>query len=185
MGSDQFLALVLLLWGTAHLLIPLLSYAMRFYLVDVFGSTAAAWSGYESCAVGFSAVLFGLKAVLHARSPGPTRVNFPSLFGGLGYWGAHPGSSINVPAQWAAWVELFISSAFNPSASFVGHLAGIVAGIVYVQLETPLRAVVSTGRETLLTLLGLKIGRSSSSSSSSGRAGRPRFYGSGTTGYRQ
>jgi rhomboid domain-containing protein 1 len=57
--------------------------------------------------VGFSAVLFALKYVLNATSPGS------SVVGGIA-----------VPTRWAAWVELVLISLVTPNASFLGHLCG-------------------------------------------------------------
>jgi rhomboid domain-containing protein 1 len=71
-------------------------------------------SGYYSCAVGFSAVLFAMKYVLYMRSSGVIHLY---------------GFSVNIKV--AAWVELVLISLMNPNASFIGHLAGILAGIVY------------------------------------------------------
>ena len=41
---------------------------------------------------------------------------------------------INVPTKHAAWVELVVISLVTPNASFVGHLAGILAGVLYCRL---------------------------------------------------
>lgn len=75
------------------------------------------YSGYHDCAVGFSAVLFSMKYILYRRSEG---------------WMNIYGFPINLKV--AAWVELVVISMLNPHASFVGHLSGIVAGMVYEHL---------------------------------------------------
>jgi len=78
---------------------------------------AAAWLArdalpgtYYGCAVGFSGVLFALKTVWNARSE-------PSVW------------------KYAAWSELVLASLISPQASFLGHLCGIVAGLLWLQLE--------------------------------------------------
>lgn len=57
------------------------------------------------------------------------------------------------PAQYMAWAELLLASFFNPRASFLGHLAGILAGLMHVYAVAPalrwamrLAAQVSGGR---------------------------------------
>ena len=66
------------------------------------------------CAVGFSGVIFALKVLCQSQLPGAdfTRV-----------------ANFTVPAYAAAWVELFIIQVISPHASFVAHLAGILAGL--------------------------------------------------------
>ena len=72
------------------------------------------------CAVGWSAVIFALKVVCQANSREDTAV-----VNGFG----------RVPAAAAAWIELFLISLATPNASFVGHLAGILAGLLVVGIE--------------------------------------------------
>ena len=69
---------------------------------------------YYACAVGFSAVLFSLKYVLNCRSPELTNIH-----------------GIQVPLKHACWLELVLISLITPNASFVGHLAGIVTGVLW------------------------------------------------------
>ncbi|KAL6781524.1 hypothetical protein ACKKBG_A11510 [Auxenochlorella protothecoides x Auxenochlorella symbiontica] len=73
-----------------------------------------------SCAVGFSGVLFGLKVVLSAESAG---------------WSSVAG--ITLPSKYVCWAELFLVQFMMPRASFVGHLAGILAGLAHVYLVRP------------------------------------------------
>lgn len=73
------------------------------------------------CAVGFSAVLFAFKVVVNydEHAPGSrARANV---------WG------VQVAARHAHWLELVLASYVNPRSSFVGHGAGIVAGILWTQ----------------------------------------------------
>ena len=72
---------------------------------------------FNSCAVGFSAVLFSLKYVWNRYADSNTNV-----FG------------ISVPTKYAAWAELVMISLVTPNASFVGHLAGIMAGMLYIHV---------------------------------------------------
>ena len=75
------------------------------------------WSYVQSCAVGFSAVLFALKVVTtHMQPRGITMV--------MGV--------IPVPMRLACWAELVLISVLFPHVSFVGHLAGILVGLAYV-----------------------------------------------------
>lgn len=75
------------------------------------------WSYIQSCAVGFSAVVFALKVVTtHMQPAGMTRV-----------MGVLP-----VPMRLACWVELILISVLFPNVSFVGHLAGILVGLAFV-----------------------------------------------------
>lgn len=41
-----------------------------------------------------------------------------------------------------AWAELVLASLFNPQASFLGHLAGILAGLLHVRLIAPALAAI-------------------------------------------
>ena len=87
--------------------------------------TGAGYSGiWSSCAVGFSGVLFGLKAILNAHSPTETVV-----------WGWR------LPTKYAAWAELLLIQMVTPHASFTGHLCGILAGLLYLVVEPTLRQV--------------------------------------------
>ncbi len=65
--------------------------------------------------VGYSGVLFGWMAELSIRNPGG--IASLSLFG-----------LINVPLYLAPFGSLILTSLLIPQASFVGHLAGILAG---------------------------------------------------------
>jgi rhomboid domain-containing protein 1 len=69
-------------------------------------------------AVGFSGVIFALKVVLQAGATGE------EVVGGF-----------RVPAKLAAWAELVAIQLATPNASFLGHLAGILAGLTVVAVE--------------------------------------------------
>ncbi|XP_043114189.1 rhomboid-related protein 4 [Puntigrus tetrazona] len=78
------------------------------------------------CAVGFSGVLFGLKVVNNHYHPG-----------GVTYVMGMP-----VASRYACWVELVLIHIMNPGTSFVGHLAGILVGLLYT--TGPLKSLMKT-----------------------------------------
>lgn len=70
------------------------------------------------CAVGFSGVIFALKVLVsHYTAPGTQYI--------LGI--------IPVPSKLAFWAELVIIQIITPHASFTGHLAGILVGLLYIK----------------------------------------------------
>lgn len=69
-------------------------------------------------AVGFSGVLFAMKVVLNSQSEDYTYVH-----------------GLVLPARYAAWAELLLIQMFVPNVSFLGHLGGILAGILYLKLK--------------------------------------------------
>ena len=110
LGSRPYLKLVAYSLLCAHTLMVLLT-----FVLDRFAFPAHI-SGFHSCAVGFSAVIFSLKYVWNSQSPGTTNIG-----------------GIRINNKYAAWLELVLISVITPSASFVGHLAGILAGMIYVK----------------------------------------------------
>ncbi|KAK3561298.1 hypothetical protein QTP86_030710 [Hemibagrus guttatus] len=104
------------------------------------------------CAVGFSGVLFGLKVVNNYYNPG-----------GVQYIMGFP-----VANRYACWLELVLIHILNPGTSFVGHLSGILVGLLYT--TGPLRTLMQT-------CAGFVGGH--------GNYGRPRTYynSSGYSGY--
>ena len=79
----------------------------------------AEYVDYRYCTVGFSGVLFALKMILDSFSPN-TYTSVMGLF--------------VVPIHYASWLELILISVLVPNASFVGHLSGILVGILSVWL---------------------------------------------------
>ncbi|PKA54626.1 Uncharacterized protein AXF42_Ash000461 [Apostasia shenzhenica] len=73
---------------------------------------------YYQYSAGFSGVLFGLKVVLNAQSDDYTYMQ-----------------GLLIPARYAAWAELILIQMFVPSASFIGHLGGILAGLIFLKLR--------------------------------------------------
>jgi len=92
----------------------------------------------KSCAIGLSGVIFALKVLTSSETaPGREWVHF-----------------IWVPTRYAAWAELIRIHLLVPDASFMGHLAGILSGLIYT--STPIGRKVDqfisslTGLYTLL-----------------------------------
>ncbi|XP_053565998.1 rhomboid-related protein 4 [Bombina bombina] len=77
------------------------------------------------CAVGFSGVLFALKVLNNHYHPG----------GSSNVFGFH------VSNRYACWVELVAIHIASPGTSFVGHLSGILIGLLYTQ--GPLKTVLT------------------------------------------
>ena len=73
---------------------------------------------FNTTAVGFSAVIFGLKAYLQAGAPRDATQTV-GLYG-LGSW--------TVPLRWASWAELLLIQLATPNASWLGHASGIITG---------------------------------------------------------
>lgn len=97
------------------------------------------WSHMQSCAVGFSGVIFALKVVTtHLQPNGITMI--------MGV--------IPVPARLACWAELVLISVLFPNVSFVGHLAGILVGMAFV--SGPLKNVMDMPLSLLDTTRGKK-----------------------------
>ena len=107
MGSAAFLQLVLFSLLVSHGLVVVIAYVLYIY-TDFTGT-------YHTCMVGFSAVLFSLKYVWNQKGSGDSNI-----------------MGISFPSKYAAWLELVLISMIHPNVSFVGHLAGILAGIIYV-----------------------------------------------------
>ena len=128
-GSGYFLYMVAIFSVTTNLVYMAINYALAEVLDQ--------WSYINSCAVGFSGVLFALKVVTtHIQPAGMTRV--------MGF--------IPVPMRVACWVELVVISVLFPNVSFVGHLAGIIVGFTFVYgplrviMDIPLSLITGTMR---------------------------------------
>ncbi|XP_071393973.1 rhomboid-related protein 4 [Centroberyx affinis] len=78
------------------------------------------------CAVGFSGVLFALKVLSNHYHPG-----------GVTYVMGFPVSN-----RFASWVELVLIHLTAPGTSLIGHLAGIVVGLLYT--AGPLKTIMET-----------------------------------------
>ncbi|KAG2444191.1 hypothetical protein HYH02_009129 [Chlamydomonas schloesseri] len=111
-------------WGFAALVaeLLLLSHGATVLLA---AALAELFPGYrylywDTCAVGFSAVLFALKVVLNYNQPGNSSI--------LG---------LELPTKYLCWAELVLASYLTPQACFIGHLGGILAGLAHVRLVEP------------------------------------------------
>lgn len=154
LGSAKFLQLVIV----SVLLCPLIMISITYGLNQI--GFESQFSGYHSCAVGFSGVLFSLKYVWNQI--------------------AHEGSNIlgiNIPAKYAAWAELVFASLISPNVSFVGHLSGILAGMVYLHGSDWLSN--SSVGQSLVAVLSSVFG---SSGTSGGMHSSRNTFGSGTLG---
>lgn len=124
MGSVEFTSMVAALLGLSQGITILLAKALL-----VFFDYERPY--YQEYAVGFSGVLFALKVVLNSQSD-----DYSYVYG------------LMVPSRLAAWVELILIQMFVPGVSFLGHLGGILAGIVYMRWKSsylgprPLRTVI-------------------------------------------
>ncbi|KAH9319909.1 hypothetical protein KI387_021678, partial [Taxus chinensis] len=108
MGSTKFASLVVMLLGMSHGLEVVLAKMLATFFDYPHSFTS-------ECSVGFSAVLFALKVVLNSNSP-----DYTNVYG------------VIVPARHAAWAELLLVQMFVPGVSFLGHLSGIIAGLLYL-----------------------------------------------------
>ncbi|XP_023707420.1 rhomboid-related protein 4 [Cryptotermes secundus] len=77
----------------------------------------------RSCAIGFSGVIFALKVLTSYETP-PGREFIGFLW---------------VPTRYAAWFELILIHLLVPNTSFIGHFAGILAGLIYI--STPIGSI--------------------------------------------
>ncbi|CAF3711649.1 unnamed protein product, partial [Rotaria sordida] len=78
-----------------------------------------------TCAIGFSAVIFALKVITTHYTPDHSSY---SLF-----------SFIPISTKYIVWVELIVIQLITPNVSFLGHLAGILVGLLYT--NGPLRYI--------------------------------------------
>nr|XP_019943551.1 PREDICTED: rhomboid-related protein 4 isoform X2 [Paralichthys olivaceus] len=117
-----------------------------------------------TCAVGFSGVLFALKVLCNHYHPG----------------GVTHVMGIPVANRYASWVELVIIHMTSPGTSFVGHLSGILVGLLYT--SGPLKTIMMKCAE-FVTVSGHD-SRPSGHYNSSGSSGYSGTDG-GYSGYRQ
>jgi rhomboid domain-containing protein 1 len=72
----------------------------------------------RECGIGFSGVIFALKVLCTFDEKG-----YQLIYG------------IQIPLRFAAWVELLAIHFLVPRSSFIGHLAGILAGLLFITGE--------------------------------------------------
>ncbi|KAK9080081.1 hypothetical protein SSX86_001756 [Deinandra increscens subsp. villosa] len=110
MGSTEFASMIAVLLGLSQGITLLLAKSLLFFNYER--------AYYYEYAAGFSGVLFAMKVVLNSQSG-----SHSNIYG------------VPVPAKYAAWAELIIIQLLVPGVSFMGHLGGILAGLVYVHLK--------------------------------------------------
>ncbi|CAK9140316.1 unnamed protein product [Ilex paraguariensis] len=111
MGSVKFASMVAALLGMSQGITLLLAKS----LLLLFDHERAYYHEYS---IGFSGVLFAMKVVVNSQSD-----NYTSVHG------------LVLPSRHAAWAELILIQMFVPGVSFLGHLGGILAGILYLHLK--------------------------------------------------
>ncbi|PWA48927.1 RHOMBOID-like protein 14 [Artemisia annua] len=114
MGSTEFASMIAALLGLSQGITLLLAKSLLLFDYEK--------AYYNEYAAGFSGVLFAMKVVLNSQSDNYTNVH-----------------GFMVPAKHAAWAELILIQMFVPGVSFLGHLGGILAGIVYLRLKASYR----------------------------------------------
>ncbi|PSR98350.1 Rhomboid-like protein [Actinidia chinensis var. chinensis] len=111
MGSCEFASMVITLLGLSQGVTLLLSKSLVLFFD--YGKPY-----YREYAAGFSGILFAMKVVLNSETD-----NYSYVHG------------LMVPSRYAAWAELILIQMFVPNSSFIGHLGGILAGILYMKLR--------------------------------------------------
>jgi hypothetical protein len=89
---------------------------------------AALRAQMHTCTVGFSGVIFGLKAILTYNGRGRGDV-----------------AGFSLPMHWLSWGELVLIQLVYPRASWLAHAAGILAGLAHVA-PAPQRAAQRAAR---------------------------------------
>jgi len=87
-------------------------------ITQVFYITLCLICNKHECGIGFSGVIFALKILCTFDEKG-----YQMIYG------------IQIPLRFAAWVELLAIHFLVPRSSFIGHLAGILAGLVFITGE--------------------------------------------------
>ncbi|KAM9358679.1 rhomboid-related protein 4-like [Symphorus nematophorus] len=130
LGGGWFLYLLLvfsLLDGLVYLLLQ--AGLTKLSNSDLLAGFIDVSSHSNECAVGFSGVLFALKVVNNHYNPG-----------GVTYV-----LNIRVHNRFASWVELVLIYLLAPGTSLIGHLAGILVGLLYT--VGPLETIMKTCAE--------------------------------------
>lgn len=124
-GSKWFLYMLAVFTAASNILLLYLNFGLAYLLEDM--------SYLRQCAVGFSAVIFGIKVVTTYLTPPGTSLVF---------------GCIPVNSRSACWFELILIQLLVPNASFTGHLAGIIIGLAYVKggLKTVMEMVAAPFR---------------------------------------
>ncbi|KAJ9449933.1 Rhomboid-like protein 14 [Diplonema papillatum] len=120
-GTARYLTMMLFL----IVMTPLIHIAALHALVS---ANLDHWGLARECAVGFSGVIFGMKVMTTINSTAMHDVFF-GLFA--------------VQGKYVVWAELLLIHLIYPGTSFMGHLSGILAGLLYAlgYLSPAIRAV--------------------------------------------
>ncbi|NP_001087563.1 rhomboid domain containing 1 L homeolog isoform X2 [Xenopus laevis] len=123
LGTGLFASIILVFSQLIGVVYVILEYVLAEFTGDP--------SFKMQCAVGFSGVLFALKVLNNHYHPGGSS----NVFG------------ILIPNKYACWAELVAIHLLSPGTSFVGHLSGILVGLLYTQgpLKNILTASFSNG----------------------------------------
>uniref|UniRef100_A0A6I8RGR3 Rhomboid domain-containing 1 n=1 Tax=Xenopus tropicalis TaxID=8364 RepID=A0A6I8RGR3_XENTR len=109
LGSGLFATIIIVFSQLIGVVYVILEYGLAEFTGDP--------SYKMQCAVGFSGVLFALKVLNNYYHPGGSS----NVFG------------ILIPNKYACWAELVAIHLLSPGTSFVGHLSGILVGLLYTQ----------------------------------------------------
>ncbi|KZV56952.1 hypothetical protein F511_14960 [Dorcoceras hygrometricum] len=112
MGSVKFASMVASLVGMSQGITLLLAKALLLFDYER--------PYYNEYSAGFSGVLFAMKVVLYSEGYD----NYTYVHG------------LMVPARYAAWAELILIQMFVPGVSFLGHLGGVLAGLLYLYIKS-------------------------------------------------
>jgi rhomboid domain-containing protein 1 len=110
-GSYYFSVLLLVFSISCSLAYILIEYVAAYFIFKNY-------SLLNSCAVGFSGVIFALKVLTTHHLQSGTIYTLKG--------------SLSVPSKYAYWFELIAISILTPNASFAGHLAGVLVGLLYI-----------------------------------------------------
>jgi len=111
LGAQKFFTLIVVL----TFLSGIINVAVSYFLSAYVGYSAP----LSSCAIGFSGVLFGLSTVINLQY----QERSVRVFG------------FRLKPSYAAWAELVLTQVLIPRASLMGHLSGILAGLVVVYYQ--------------------------------------------------
>eukprot|EP01032_Pedospumella_encystans_P016018 gene16018-18293_t len=110
-GPQAFLKLVFYAIVATNLLFVVLGCSMNALHIQ------PTTSHFNTCTLGFSGAIFCLKYVWNSLSPSETTTV----------------AGVKIPSKAAAWAELLLISSLVPSTSVVSHVAGILAGYLYME----------------------------------------------------
>eukprot|EP01060_Flectonema_neradi_P000287 TRINITY_DN1019_c2_g1_i1.p1 TRINITY_DN1019_c2_g1~~TRINITY_DN1019_c2_g1_i1.p1 ORF type:complete len:294 (+),score=36.46 TRINITY_DN1019_c2_g1_i1:50-931(+) len=112
MGMARFISLLLVF----IIATPVIHMMICYTLLETHIDTQGQWA--SECAIGFSGIIFALKVVTTTRPDAMYDV-FQGLF--------------SVQGKYVVWAELILIHFIYPGTSFLGHLSGILAGVLYTK----------------------------------------------------